>query len=65
MVNPNEAPKGYVAVDVAYTGGKYSCDECSFSSHECGCVAAGVSCLSYKRDDNCGVYFILKRNKKK
>ena len=35
------------------------------SYHECGCVAAGVSCLSYKRDDNCGVYFILKRNKKK
>lgn len=60
MVNPNEAPKGYMAVDVAYTGGEYSCDECSFSSYECGCVVAGVSCLSHKRDDNCGVYFIPK-----
>ena len=58
-VNPNEAPKGYMAV--AYTTGKSSCEECSFSHHECGCVAAGVSCLSYKRDDNCGVYFILKK----
>ena len=62
MVNPNEAPKGYMAV--AYTTGKSSCGECSFSSHECGCVAAGVSCLSYKRDDNCGVYFILKKEPK-
>ena len=59
MVNPNEAPKGYMAV--AYTIGKSSCGECSFSSHECGCVAAGVSCLAYKRDDNCGVYFIIKK----
>ena len=62
MVNPNEAPKGYMAV--AYTTGKSSCEECSFSSHECGCVAAGVSCLAYKRDDNCGVYFIPKKEPK-
>ena len=58
MVNPNEAPKGYMAV--AYTTGKSSCEECSFSSHDCGCAAEGVSCLAGKRDDNCGVYFIRK-----
>ena len=62
MVNPNEAPKGYMAV--AFTSGKYSCDECSFSSYECGCVVAGVSCLSYKRDDNCNVYFTPKKELK-
>ena len=60
MVNPNEAPEGYVAV--AYVVGKSSCDECSFSSsRDCGCRAAGVSCLSSNRDDNCGVYFIPKK----
>ena len=59
MVNPNEAPKGYMAV--AYTRGKSSCEECSFASEDCCCRAAGVSCLSLLRDDNCGVYFILKK----
>ena len=62
MVNPNEAPEGYMAM--AYVVGTSSCGECSFSSHECGCVAAGVSCLAYKRDDNCGVYFIPKKEPK-
>ena len=59
MVNPNEAPEGYMAV--AYVVGNSSCDECSFASNDCGCRAAGVSCLSLLRDDNCGVYFILKK----
>ena len=59
MVNPNEAPEGYVAV--AYVAGKSSCEECSFASEDCRCRAAGVSCLSLLRDDNCGVYFIPKK----
>ena len=62
MVNPNEAPEGYVAV--AYVAGKSSCEECSFASEDCCCRAAGVSCLSLLRDDNCGVYFIPKKEPK-
>ncbi len=62
MVNPNEAPEGYYAV--AYVAGKYSCEECSFSSDDCGFHAAGVSCLSTTRDDGCGVYFIPKKEPK-
>ena len=59
MVNPNEAPEGYVAVE--YVDGNSSCDECSFASNDCGCRVAGVSCLSSNRNDNCGVYFILEK----
>ena len=62
MVNPNEAPEGYVAV--AYVAGKSSCEECSFASEDCCFRAAGVSCLSLLRDDNCGVYFILEKEPK-
>ena len=62
MVNPNEAPEGYMAV--ACVVGNSSCDECSFASNDCGCRAAGVSCLSSNRNDNCGVYFIPKKEPK-
>ena len=59
MVNSNEAPKGYMAV--ACVVGNSSCDKCSFASNDCGCRAEGVSCLSSNRNDNCGVYFIPKK----
>ena len=62
MVNPNEAPEGYVAV--AYVAGKSSREERSFASEDCCFRAAGVSCLSLLRDDNCGVYFIPKKEPK-
>ncbi len=62
MVNPNEAPEGYVAV--AYVTCKSSCEECSFASDDCGCAGAGVSCLSSSRNDNCSVYFIPKKEPK-
>lgn len=42
--------------DCEYTG---SCDNCAFDILE-SCEVVGVSCTSYKRDDNCDVYFILK-----
>ena len=55
MVNQNEAPEGYMAVQ--YTG---SCGDCSFSFNGCCSGSFSVSCVSYKRGDNCDVYFIPK-----
>ena len=59
MMNKNEAPEGYTAVQ--YTG---LCENCSFYQEECGTSALGVSCLSSKRDDKCSVYFIPKKEPK-
>ena len=56
MVNQNEAPQGYMAVQ--YTG---SCGDCSFSFNGCCSGSLSVSCVSYKRGDNCDVYFIPKK----
>ncbi len=58
MVNPNEAPDGYMAVQ--YTG---SCDNCAFTSLKF-CGELGVSCGSYGRDDGKSVYFIPKKEPK-
>lgn len=55
MVNPNEAPEGYIAVQ--YTG---SCGDCSFSFNGCCSGSLSVSCASHNRVDNCDVYFISK-----
>ena len=62
-VDSKDAPEGYMAV--AYVAGNSSCGKCSFSSSNgCRFRAAGVSCLSWHRDDNCGVYFILEKEPK-
>lgn len=58
MVNPNEAPEGYMAVQ--YTG---LCDNCAFYNLE-SCGELGVSCISYRRDDGKSVYFIPKKEPK-
>lgn len=58
MVNPNEAPEGYMAVQ--YTG---FCDNCAFDNLE-SCAALSVSCVSYLRDDGKSVYFIPKKEPK-
>ncbi len=58
MVNPNEAPDGYMAVQ--YTG---SCDNCAFTSLKF-CGELGVSCGSCGRDDGKSVYFIPKKEPK-
>ncbi len=58
MVNPDEAPEGYMAVQ--YTG---SCDNCAFDNLE-SCGELGVSCISYRRDDGKSVYFIPKKEPK-
>ena len=55
MINQNEAPQGYMAVQ--YTG---SCGDCSFSFNGCCSGSLSVSCVSYKRGDNCDVYFVPK-----
>ena len=59
MVNPNEAPEGYIAVQ--YTG---SCGDCSFSFNGCCSGSLSVSCASHNRVDNCDVYFISKEEPK-
>lgn len=59
MVNPNEAPEGYTAVQ--YTG---SCGDCSFSFNGCCSGSLSVSCASHNRGDNCDVYFIPKEEPK-
>ena len=59
MVNPNEAPEGYIAVQ--YTG---SCGDCSFSFNGCCSGSLSVSCASHYRVDNCDVYFISKEEPK-
>ena len=58
MVNPNEAPEGYIAVQ--YIG---SCRDCAFDVLE-SCEAIGVSCSPYRRDDGKNVYFISKEEPK-
>lgn len=58
MVNPNEAPEGYISVQ--YIG---SCRDCAFDVLE-SCEAIGVSCSPYRRDDGENVYFIPKEEPK-
>ena len=59
MINQNEAPQGYMAVQ--YTG---SCGDCSFSFNGCCSGSLSVSCASHNRVDNCDVYFIPKKEPK-
>lgn len=55
MLNPNEAPKGYVAIDFTKIKQLYDCDsKCEVTAKECICA----KCSKRQREDKTDVYFI-------
>ena len=63
MLNPKDAPEGYIAVRVGL--GLPRCHLCVFDKdeeeveHQCD----GLECSEFEREDGCNVYFIRKIDK--
>lgn len=55
MVNPNEAPEGYIA---ALSVGGYSCYGCAFEKERLLCEIEQRKCVSTHRIDNANVIYI-------
>lgn len=52
MIDPNEAPEGYLAVEY------FGCDGCAFTLADKNCLSA--SCARDSRKDGCDVIFVKK-----
>lgn len=64
MLNPNEAPEGYIAVEGPYpVKNAYDeyCNKCAFEDSFC----SGIPCTQRKREDRSNVYFVKKEPKMK
>ena len=56
MVDKNEAPEGYLAVNDS--GGKNGCVPCSFTVYSKECIS--FPCSAHRRKDGCYVFFVKK-----
>ena len=56
MVDPNEAPEGYLAV--GDSDGAKGCAPCSFTVYSKGCIS--FPCAASRRKDGCYVFFVKK-----
>lgn len=54
MLNPNEAPKGFVAVKCTA-----ACEGCAFIEEDCRRMA----CTRFQRNDGCDVIFVTRDGK--
>ena len=58
MIDPNEAPEGYLAVDDS--GGENCCVPCSFTVYSKKCIS--FPCSAPRRKDGCHVFFVKKHD---